>query len=193
MNSQEGDGEGSAASHGRPCHGCRKRKVRCDKTRPCSNCVRSKQLCTYESSDSTVGLSREVNNVSMSTDAELRERLARLEKLMESMLVGETTPGRRGRLGTSSPEIANQSLRSSTTTTPNLTSSSSAGPHLYQPNITAAFPSNEGLFNQQSSEFVAPVGQILFQDGYSAYFDSDFWPGLITEVCPSTPYLDITY
>ncbi|KAL5324603.1 hypothetical protein ACEPPN_009149 [Leptodophora sp. 'Broadleaf-Isolate-01'] len=118
----------------------------------------------------------------MSTDAELRERLARLEKLMESMLVGETTPGRRGRLGTSSPEIANQSLRSSTTTTPNLTSSSSAGPHLYQPNITAAFPSNEGLFNQQSSEFVAPVGQILFQDGYSAYFDSDFWPGLITEV-----------
>jgi hypothetical protein len=29
---------------------------------------------------------------------------------------------------------------------------------------------------------VAPVGQILFQEGMSAYFDSDFWPGLITEV-----------
>ena len=29
---------------------------------------------------------------------------------------------------------------------------------------------------------VAPVGQILFQEGLSAYFDSDFWPGLVTEV-----------
>lgn len=29
---------------------------------------------------------------------------------------------------------------------------------------------------------VTPVGQILFQEGMSAYFDSDFWPGLITEV-----------
>ncbi|KAH7356415.1 hypothetical protein BKA65DRAFT_207150 [Rhexocercosporidium sp. MPI-PUGE-AT-0058] len=174
MNSQEGDGEGSAASHGRPCHGCRKRKVRCDKTRPCSNCVRSKQLCTYESSDSIVGSSREVNNATMSTDSELRERLARLEKLMESMMVGETTSGR---LGTSSPEATNQSLRGSTT--PNLTPS---GPQSYQPSISAAFPPNDRFSNQQSTEFTAPVGQILFQDGYSACFDSDFWPGLITEV-----------
>ncbi|KAK0106862.1 hypothetical protein ONS95_003584 [Cadophora gregata] len=173
MNSQEGDGEGSAASqHGRPCHGCRKRKVRCDKMRPCSNCVRSKQLCTYESSDSALGSSRDVNNAAMSTDAELRERLERLEALMKSMMVGETTPGR---LGTSSPEFSNPSLRGSTT--PTLTA---PGTQQYQTGISAVFSGVERSPNQNESG--APVGQILFQDGYSAYFDSDFWPGLITEV-----------
>ena len=178
MNSQEGDGEGSAASqHGRPCHGCRKRKVRCDKMRPCSNCVRSKQLCTYESSDSAIGSSRDVNNAAMSTDAELRERLERLEALMKSMMVGEATPGR---LGTSSPEFTNPSLRGSTT--PTLTNSTT---QQYLPGISAAVLTFERSSNQ--NEGSAPVGQILFQDGYSAYFDSDFWPGLITEVCPFIP------
>ncbi|KAF2670742.1 hypothetical protein BT63DRAFT_423045 [Microthyrium microscopicum] len=28
----------------------------------------------------------------------------------------------------------------------------------------------------------APVGQIVFQEGYSAYYDSDFWPVLISEI-----------
>ncbi|KAK0116549.1 hypothetical protein ONS96_012407 [Cadophora gregata f. sp. sojae] len=108
----------------------------------------------------------------MSTDAELRERLERLEALMKSMMVGETTPGR---LGTSSPEFSNPSLRGSTT--PTLTA---PGTQQYQTGISAVFSGVERSPNQNESG--APVGQILFQDGYSAYFDSDFWPGLITEV-----------
>lgn len=28
-----------------------------------------------------------------------------------------------------------------------------------------------------------PIGQILFKELHSAYFDSDFWAGLIPEVC----------
>ncbi|KAL2073846.1 hypothetical protein VTL71DRAFT_11172 [Oculimacula yallundae] len=167
MNSQEGDAEGAAASHGRPCHGCRKRKVRCDKTRPCSNCLRSKQLCTYESTDSPIGISREPNNVSNSTDSELRERLARLEKLIESMMVGDS------RFDASSSEISSASLRGSSTP---------ALPQPYQTSIATDYSASNSLNFKQSVTSTAPVGQIVFQDGYSAYFDSDFWPGLITEV-----------
>ena len=29
----------------------------------------------------------------------------------------------------------------------------------------------------------SPVGQQIFQEGFSGYFDSEFWPGMITEVC----------
>lgn len=29
----------------------------------------------------------------------------------------------------------------------------------------------------------SPAGQQIFQEGFSGYFDSEFWPGMITEVC----------
>lgn len=35
----------------------------------------------------------------------------------------------------------------------------------------------------------AVVGQILFQELYSAYFDSDFWAGIVTEVNSGHPFL----
>lgn len=173
MDSQDIDSEGISASHGRPCVGCRKRKVRCDKVRPCSNCTRSKQLCTFEGSDGISGIGREFNVTSPSTDGELRERLARLEKLM-----GEFA---RAPAGLAIETIANQSLNGRADTSPDLLSTTT-----YQPSLQYHPPPSTHL-QQHAAVASAPrgnnqVGQVVFQDGYSAYFDADFWPGLITEV-----------
>ncbi|KAK1566429.1 uncharacterized protein LY79DRAFT_572129 [Colletotrichum navitas] len=32
----------------KPCSGCRRRKVRCDKAKPCLNCVRHGIPCIYD-------------------------------------------------------------------------------------------------------------------------------------------------
>lgn len=71
----------------KPCIACRKRKVKCSKTRPCSNCARAKQLCNYDGDEPGPDTARQ--SIEGSADGEVRERLARLEKLMEMMMTRE--------------------------------------------------------------------------------------------------------
>jgi hypothetical protein len=70
----EGDEEADK-KHIKPCQTCRKRKVKCSKTEPCSNCERADLECVYDD-HGTVGLRR-----SRSTAA-LAERVAQLEALI---------------------------------------------------------------------------------------------------------------
>lgn len=84
-----------------------------------------------------------------SSDADLRERLVKLEKMMAAMMV----PGREARPG------LGRSLSSPS----------------FEENISSSFAAGTG--NE-----AGPVGQILFQEGCSAYYDADFWPGMIPEV-----------
>jgi hypothetical protein len=161
MNAIEVDGT-TMSSHDKPCISCRKRKIKCDRSRPCANCTRSKQLCTYENSDAVKG-----EFLASSSDGDLRERLARLEAMMAAMLTKDSVEGR-------SQEGINQSaLKSRPTITPIPTTT--------PPQSQSLIGNSSGdLPNLVSSRNV--VGQILFQDGYSAYYDSDFWPFLINEV-----------
>ncbi|KAH6665041.1 hypothetical protein B0J14DRAFT_241526 [Halenospora varia] len=155
----------------KPCISCRKRKVKCSKTRPCSNCFRAKQLCLYDGDEPEPHIARQGIERYSSTDGEVRERLARLEKLMEMMVVrenGEVTTRR-------SPEIAGApSVAAAQDTLSHVTHRPSFSPSLSQSSHTKTTPPFE-----TSS---ALVGQILFQELHSAYFDSDFWAGLVTEI-----------
>ena len=62
-----------------PCLTCRKRKVRCSKTEPCSNCQRSGFECKYD--DSTRLVSRRTPK---STEP-LAQRVAELEELVRNL------------------------------------------------------------------------------------------------------------
>ncbi|EPE31846.1 Zn2/Cys6 DNA-binding protein [Glarea lozoyensis ATCC 20868] len=175
------DADDTAVSpHGKPCISCRKRKIKCDRSRPCANCIRSKQLCTYENPDTPRG-----DFQSASSDHDLRERLAKLEGMMAAMLNRD------------------QEVRSQEVIFPNALSSRPTTSSIQTATTTTATPPSQILVGTNSSEFtdvVSPrdvVGQILFQDGYSGYYDSDFWPFLIIEIedvrrlfCPPRP--DIT-
>jgi hypothetical protein len=165
----------------KPCIACRKRKVKCSKTRPCSNCARAKQLCNYDGDEPGPDTARQ--SIEGSADGEVRERLARLEKLMEMMMIREN-----GGVATRrSPEIsAAGSVAAAKDSLSRLTHKPSLSPSLSQPSHQNTVPA------VGASD--APPGQILFQDLHSAYFDSDFWAGLVTEVESNTlePFEDLT-
>lgn len=149
----------------KPCNACRKRKVRCDKLRPCSNCSRSKQSCTYDTGSNGQHTSDDITR-SSSGDEELRERLARLEKLMATMTVGEGAAkvSARNSLKTTNETLNNPTINTQET-------------QYQQPSFTDISSSSLTLLA------TVPVGQIVFQEGEGAYFDADFWPGLICEAC----------
>jgi Fungal Zn(2)-Cys(6) binuclear cluster domain len=157
----------------KPCIACRKRKVKCSKTRPCSNCARAKQLCNYDGDEPGPDTARQ--SIEGSADGEVRERLARLEKLMEMMMVRES-----GGVATRwSPEIAAAgSVAAAKDPLSRLTHKPSLSPSLSQSSHQNTAPA------VGASD--APLGQILFQELHSAYFDSDFWAGLVTEVDSNT-------
>lgn len=157
----------------KPCIACRKRKVKCSKTRPCSNCARAKQLCNYDGDEPGPDTARQ--SIEGSADGEVRERLARLEKLMEMMMVREN-----GGVATRwSPEFtATGSVAAAKDPLSRLTHKPSLSPSLSQSSHQNTAPA------VGASD--APLGQILFQELHSAYFDSDFWAGLVTEVDSNT-------
>ena len=61
----------------KPCNACRRRKVRCDKNQPCSNCVKHGALCQFESDNSGIGIGGDQNV--------LHERIDKLERLIADM------------------------------------------------------------------------------------------------------------
>ncbi|KAL5430514.1 hypothetical protein PMIN06_012527 [Paraphaeosphaeria minitans] len=70
-----GGGSGTAAAglNLRSCVTCRRRKVKCDKKQPCSNCARAKTECVFP------GPGRAPRKSRKPADGELMERLRRLE------------------------------------------------------------------------------------------------------------------
>ncbi|KAJ0154259.1 putative transcriptional regulatory protein [Colletotrichum tanaceti] len=62
----------------KPCNGCRRRKVRCDKAKPCLNCVRHGIACVYEPQ-------KEPGLPTPDSQQQLQERVDRLERLVEEM------------------------------------------------------------------------------------------------------------
>ncbi|TQN66472.1 Aurofusarin cluster transcription factor aurR2 [Colletotrichum shisoi] len=62
----------------KPCNGCRRRKVRCDKAKPCLNCVRHGIACVYDPQ-------REPGLPTPESQQQLQERVDRLERLVEEM------------------------------------------------------------------------------------------------------------
>lgn len=160
-------GDGESTPYNKPCLNCRKRKVKCDKkSRPCSNCSRSKLLCTYDSFDPGVGTasSGQSSHVLLAAeDDDIRERLARLEALMATVLVRDNAT-----VSQSHPVGPDKRLNERA----GVSSSSAFPSHIIESNISPS----DGF------DASAPVGQIVFQEGHSAYFDTDFHIGLMDEV-----------
>lgn len=67
----------------RSCIRCHQRKVRCDKSHPCTTCTRSNVTCRYPGSEKT---KRRAPNVSLN---EVAARLARLERTVSAKVGGD--------------------------------------------------------------------------------------------------------
>lgn len=75
------DAQGRALNP-RSCVTCRKRKVKCDKIHPCTNCKRAKIECIYPAPGRAP---RKVRKVGEGRDKELLERLRRLEGVVKNL------------------------------------------------------------------------------------------------------------
>lgn len=137
----------------KPCLGCRSRKIRCDKLRPCTPCSRSRRQCTYDGDDS---IADDVEGDARSSN--LRDRLVKLEEMMALMMrerEHRTLNEGDGTKETDPASLSTQNQRPSSI------------PEVYS-----------SLFLVKSS----PIGQIVYQEGEGAYFRNDFWLGLVPEV-----------
>lgn len=70
---------GAAGLNPRSCVTCRRRKVKCDKKQPCSNCARAKIECIFP------GPGRAPRKSRKPLDGELMERLRRLEGVVQNL------------------------------------------------------------------------------------------------------------
>lgn len=121
----------------RPCNACRRRKVRCDKTNPCSNCVRHDITCTYDTR-------RETNVGVATTQLQLQERVERLEKIIEDAS------------SQSSPNAGDRQ-RSIASSHPSPSAASWMGPISYEAPPSAAPPGDDAgvqLHEEHASYFV---------------------------------------
>jgi hypothetical protein len=73
--------EGAITVPDKPCSACRRRKIRCSKSRPCSYCAKMNRLCSYQDEETTAisgGLAE-------AAPPGLQARLSQLEELIASI------------------------------------------------------------------------------------------------------------
>lgn len=153
---------GAPTPNPRSCVTCRRRKVKCDKKNPCSNCVRAKIDCVFP------GPGRAPRKSRKPPDAELLERLRRLEGVVTSLNAQveghEQEAAERQRERTGSTAAQDECQYESTL--PGPTQSAPTGP---------TDDSLQGLENR--------FGRLVVENGRSRYINNSFWANLNTEVC----------
>ncbi|KAF2032847.1 hypothetical protein EK21DRAFT_98671 [Setomelanomma holmii] len=149
---------GGATPNPRSCVTCRRRKVKCDKKQPCSNCVRAKIECIFP------GPGRAPRKSRKPADAELLDRLRRLEGVVSSL---------NAQVEEHEQEAAERERRGST-------SEPSACPFGSHRTKASGSPSVavddtvEGLENR--------FGRLVVEKGRSRYINNSFWASLNNEV-----------
>ncbi|KAJ8109389.1 hypothetical protein OPT61_g7497 [Boeremia exigua] len=148
----------SSAPNPRSCITCRRRKVKCDKKKPCSNCARAKIECVFP------GPGRAPRKSRKPPDAELLERLRRLEGVVQNLNAQveehEQEAAERERdYGSRQGSVSEQCFAN--------------GSSKNSPSV-AVDNSVEGL----ESRF----GRLVVEKGRSRYINNSFWASLNNEV-----------
>jgi hypothetical protein len=168
-------------SSSRSCVTCRRRKVRCNKRNPCSNCTKAGIECIFPPPG------RAPRKSKRPPDAELLSRLRRLEGVIDHLRTGNGS-GTEG-TSTQAPSVTAPSVV--------LVDTPAAAPA----NLPAAPPGSAQPQGQNSecpfadSDPKSPVphrlenefGRLVIDEGRSRYVSNRLWASLGDEVC----YIDI--
>uniref|UniRef100_A0A2D3V2V2 Zn(2)-C6 fungal-type domain-containing protein n=1 Tax=Ramularia collo-cygni TaxID=112498 RepID=A0A2D3V2V2_9PEZI len=173
----------------RSCVTCRKRKVKCDKLHPCSNCSRAHIECVFPAPGRAPRKSKKAGE---GRDKELLARLRRLEGVVKGLGVEvdndasrkESEKGNEGD-NTGTSKIPNGQNLPVETRSPSLDDC--------QINAAAAAHSNPGVDDdfaaktqwvesQQHGRFEHRFGRLVVNEGKSRYINNSFWANLSNEV-----------
>ncbi|KAL9104508.1 MAG: hypothetical protein Q9163_000539 [Psora crenata] len=161
----------------RSCVTCRKRKVKCDKRHPCSNCIKAAIECIFP------GPGRAPRRSRKPPDTELLARLRRLEGVVQSLGKGIDDGG----------DVlldAQPGLDSDKPTTEN--GHSQSKPNLENAGLVGAFePKNgRGCDDAKTNGMVKEFGRLVVEEGRSRYVSNKFWTSLSEEVTEMRDILD---
>ena len=170
---------GATALNSRSCVTCRKRKVKCDKRHPCSNCNRAAIECVFP------GPGRAPRRSRKPPDTELLARLRRLEGVVQSLGKGIDENG----------ETIIEHVENDPTS-----------PQAAQPNGIVKIKEEEkcGMLgvheptripetrnNDKGTDgMVKEFGRLVVEDGRSRYVSNKFWSSLSDEVAEMQDILD---
>ena len=162
----------------RSCVTCRKRKVKCDKTHPCSNCSKAAIECIFP------GPGRAPRRTKKPADTELLARLRRLEAVVQGLGKGIDDGGE--------PVLDTQTGHDSNTPA-NMKHSESPPKAVFQnTSLVGAFePKNvKSRDEDKTSGMVEEFGRLVVEEGRSRYVSNKFWTSLSEEVAEMQDILD---
>jgi hypothetical protein len=143
----------------RSCVTCRRRKVKCDKNQPCSNCVRAKIDCIFP------GPGRAPRKSRKPQDTELLDRLRRLEGVVS---------GLNAQVEEHEQEAAERERQHSASDVQCPYANGRTNPNTERTASVAVDTSVEGLENR--------FGRLVVEKGRSRYINNSFWASLNNEV-----------
>ena len=170
---------GASGLNSRSCVTCRKRKVKCDKRHPCSNCNRAAIECVFP------GPGRAPRRSRKPPDTELLARLRRLEGVVQSLGKGidengETVIGH-AEAENVSPQAPEQNG------TDFIKKEKGCGMLVaHEPSRIPETRNNDKKADGMVKEF----GRLVVEDGRSRYVSDKFWSSLSDEVAEMQDILD---
>lgn len=148
-----------------PCSTCRRRKVRCSKTQPCTNCARTGIDCHYEDQSNSSGDAGTVN-------ADLMKRLVHLQNSIKILAEGSNGITQTRRDDPIEIEMTKPVNQGSFEGQPGLENI-----------IKMMEDSIQGLHSANKREKqLSHTGKLCFRDAQARYIRETFWAGLYEEV-----------
>jgi hypothetical protein len=162
----------------RSCITCRRRKVRCNKRSPCSNCVKAGIDCIFPPPG------RAPRKSKRPPDAELLSRLRRLEGVIEHLSgKKDENPGSASSISPTQPSATFSPLPPApptNVTAPSTVSGSAAPP----PAQDSGCPfENDDPKKLAPKKFENEFGRLVIDEGRSRYVSNRLWASLGDEVC----------
>lgn len=145
--------------HPRSCTFCRQRKVKCDRQKPCSHCLRANNDCSYPA-----GRGRAAKKPARTLDTRLVDRLQKLENIIKQL---------------NSEVDATANAVPSGSGTDGESVSTPGGMRNDPPGVDNSAP--DASIDQQ-------LGRLMIDDSKSYYVSNILWANLGNEVSPPTPH-----
>lgn len=185
-------GSGQPALNPRSCVTCRKRKVRCDKQMPCSNCRRAQIPCAFPAPGRAPRQPRPKDpnappKNSSQRELELMKRLRKLEGIVEELSGQiEVESGGKNPSSAGSPDVAfgaQQSTERSMSIAQRQIANAGAGTSSQSPMDSESMSDQSEAARKKDLQ--TSFGRLVLNDqsGSRRYVSSGFWSKINDEVC----------
>ncbi|KAK3074291.1 hypothetical protein LTR53_003402 [Teratosphaeriaceae sp. CCFEE 6253] len=168
----------------RSCVTCRKRKVKCDKIHPCSNCNRQHIECLFPAPGRAPRKSRKLGD---GRDKELLERLRRLEGVVKGLGVDVLPDGEVAEAGKPKESHGERVLKASVgdgddhpQKDEQMEDEIAVSPEAAQEQDFKA--KTRYMEEQERGRFENRFGRLVINEGKSRYINNSFWANLSNEV-----------